>query len=84
MPDDIEVRGFDTNLLGDFPQIPLPAPVCRLRRNRDWLQDGQRFLPETMWNVPDRQRRNAMLTLRSCHLNGHFENYWEARRAARP
>jgi hypothetical protein len=25
---------------------------------------------------------NAILTLRCCHLNGEFEDYWEARRAA--
>ena len=25
---------------------------------------------------------NAILALRCCHLNGRFENYWEARRAA--
>ena len=25
---------------------------------------------------------NAILALRSCHLNGRFEDYWEARRAA--
>ena len=25
---------------------------------------------------------NAIITLRCCHLNGRFENYWEARRAA--
>jgi hypothetical protein len=25
---------------------------------------------------------NAILTLRCCHLNGRFEDYWEARRAA--
>jgi hypothetical protein len=25
---------------------------------------------------------NAVLTLRCCHLNGRFEDYWEARRAA--
>jgi len=25
---------------------------------------------------------NAIIALRSCHLNGRFENYWEARRAA--
>jgi uncharacterized protein UPF0236 len=25
---------------------------------------------------------NAILALRCCHLNGHFEDYWEARRAA--
>jgi hypothetical protein len=25
---------------------------------------------------------NAILALRSCHLNGEFEDYWEARRAA--
>jgi hypothetical protein len=25
---------------------------------------------------------NAILALRCCHLNGEFEDYWEARRAA--
>ena len=25
---------------------------------------------------------NAIVALRCCHLNGHFEDYWEARRAA--
>jgi hypothetical protein len=25
---------------------------------------------------------NAIIALRCCHLNGHFEDYWEARRAA--
>jgi hypothetical protein len=25
---------------------------------------------------------NAIIALRCCHLNGHLENYWEARRAA--
>lgn len=25
---------------------------------------------------------NAIIALRCCHLNNHFENYWEARRAA--
>jgi len=25
---------------------------------------------------------NAILALRSCHLNGEFEDYWEERRAA--
>ena len=25
---------------------------------------------------------NAILALRCCHLNGRFEDYWEARRAA--
>jgi hypothetical protein len=25
---------------------------------------------------------NAILALRCCQLNGRFENYWEARRAA--
>ncbi len=25
---------------------------------------------------------NAIIALRCCHLNGRFEDYWEARRAA--
>jgi hypothetical protein len=25
---------------------------------------------------------NAIIALRCCHLNGQFEDYWEARRAA--
>jgi hypothetical protein len=28
------------------------------------------------------RRGNAILALRCCHLNGRFEDYWEARRAA--
>ena len=31
------------------------------------------------WTV---QGANAILALRCCHLNGRFEDYWEARRAA--
>ena len=31
------------------------------------------------WTV---QGANAIIALRSCHLNGRFENYWETRRAA--
>jgi hypothetical protein len=31
------------------------------------------------WSV---RGANAILALRCCHLNGRFENYWEARRAA--
>jgi len=31
------------------------------------------------WTV---QAANAILALRCCHLNGRFEDYWEARRAA--
>jgi hypothetical protein len=31
------------------------------------------------WTVRD---ANAILALRCCHLNGRFEDYWEARRAA--
>jgi len=30
------------------------------------------------WTV---RAANAILALRCCHLNGHFEDYWEARRA---
>jgi hypothetical protein len=25
---------------------------------------------------------NAIISLRCCHLNGRFQDYWEARRAA--
>jgi hypothetical protein len=31
------------------------------------------------WTV---QGANANVALRCCHLNGRFEDYWEARRAA--
>ena len=31
------------------------------------------------WSV---RGANAILALRCCHLNGRFEDYWEARRAA--
>jgi hypothetical protein len=30
------------------------------------------------WTV---RAANAILALRCCHLNGHFEDYWDARRA---
>jgi hypothetical protein len=33
----------------------------------------------TFWTV---RGANAILALRRCHLNGRFEDYWEARRAA--
>ena len=32
------------------------------------------------WTV---RSANAIIALRCCHLNGRFEDYWEARRAAR-
>lgn len=31
------------------------------------------------WTVPG---ANSILTLRCCYLNGRFEDYWAARRAA--
>ena len=31
---------------------------------------------------PHLRGANAILALRCCHLNGRFEDYWEARRAA--
>lgn len=41
---------------------------------------GSRFKQSGMfWTV---RGANAVLSLRCCHLNGRFENYWEARRAA--
>lgn len=41
---------------------------------------GQRLKQSGMfWTV---RGANAILALRCCHLNGRFENYWEARRAA--
>jgi len=40
---------------------------CRLKRSG------------MFWTV---RGANAILALRCCHLNGRFEDYWEARRAA--
>jgi hypothetical protein len=41
---------------------------------------GQRLKESGMfWTV---RGANAVLALRCCHLNGRFEDYWEARRAA--
>jgi hypothetical protein len=34
---------------------------------------------EMFWTV---RGANAIVALRCCHLNGRFEDYWEARRAA--
>jgi hypothetical protein len=48
--------------------------------------------PRTVQNIPDCLRRepitvlqsNSIVALRYCHLNGRFEDYWEARRADTP
>jgi len=39
------------------------------------------FTSQTVRHVLDGSEANAVLALRSCHLNGWFEDYWEARRA---
>ena len=66
-----------------LPQLPPPTPLCRLGRHRSRLQDRDRFqrLKQSgmFWTV---RGANAIIALRCCHLNGRFEDYWEARRAA--
>ena len=64
---------------------------CRFRRHHLFVGSGvieagcktgigSRLKQSGMfWTV---RGANAMISLRCCHLNGRFEDYWEARRAA--
>jgi hypothetical protein len=65
-----------------------PSPLCGSLETRP-ESGAEESRPRTVtasrlkrsalfWTV---RGAKAILALRSCHLNGHFEDYWEARRA---
>ena len=58
---------------------PIPAEKIRTEAGCRTVIGSRLKKSGMFWTV---RGANAILALRCCHLNGRFEDYWEARRAA--
>ena len=68
----LSLRSIDSNNPEVLEKIRIEAG-CKTVIGSRLKQSGM------FWTVPG---ANAIVALRCCHLNGQFEDYWEARRAA--
>ena len=78
--------GIGKLILGEIPNPKGPISELRHAARHSFLPSRSLSVVASrlersgmFWTV---RGANAILALRCCHLNGEFEDYWEARRAA--